>query len=98
MLLFRKPLADIQIGESFQVTVTREDWARGTHPCDSNACALAQAIVRREQAFVAVGTNYAYIGNGGENRFAHDGYQMVSAFDRSLPFPGETIVTFTRES
>ena len=99
MLLYVKPLSEVEIGESFQVTVTREDWERGGGACEGTVCALAQAVRRDHGCFVAVGPTYAYIGSGGSgHKYGHDGWALVSDFDNRLPFPGEAVVTFVRQA
>lgn len=107
MLLFQKPLTDIQIGEKFRVTVTEEDWEKGlAHGlCSSSGaatnCAIAQAIMRNGGTFDAhpdpgIVGNEAGFGEGHE--FTHDGEDLVRDFDMGHPFPGPRVVTFTRQS
>lgn len=105
MLLYTKPLTEIAIGESFQVTVTWEDWEQGI--ChDPGKCAVANALTRtlgvramvsgRSLFTKAFDPFHQYVES--DSPFSHDGLELVLAFDLGKPFPGETIVTFTRES
>lgn len=120
MLLFKpdevvKPITEIQVGESFTVTVTEEDWDRAKRELDallrsrdifgsrSQVCPIAQAVLRR-------GAEWKGEWDGIESRtadfnhaqFAHDSERLVARFDGhggrdTGTFPGETVVTFTRQ-
>lgn len=100
MLFHQKPLADLQVGESFQVTVTEADWnkalAAQTKRFSSADCAVAQSLLRRGVSHaLAVGPTYMH---HHLHHFSHDGWPTVRAYDERKPFPGPTLVTFTRES
>lgn len=96
MLLFRKPAADIAIGESFQTTVTAEDWATGSQ-WQARLCALAVSL-RRSHPDIGRPLVYKdWASSGGDRGYYHDGGALVAAFDLGNPFPGPTVVTFTRE-
>lgn len=99
----RKPISEVSVGESFTVTVTVEDWERGIAQArpgqTSDRCALAQALRRqfRVDASVDHFTAGVYPANASSFQCSHNGCNFVTAFDARVPFPGSTVVTFTRE-
>lgn len=106
MLLYRKPLEEVQVGESFQVTVTAQDWQeavalRDVVPADARdipeRCPVALALGRTKGVQASVGCFYAKQFDQLEPLFTHTGSHIVRCFDGSAAFPGETVVTFTRE-
>lgn len=105
MLLFRpdpKPLTEIQVGESFSVLVTEEDWKRGVRN-QGDRCAVAHALKRAHSVNALVGPAVMYLRRDdepnwrGDSPINHDGCGLIVAFDLGESFPGPTVVTFTRE-
>ena len=81
MLLYQKPLTEIGVGESFQVTVTEADWKRAINDPDNTIinptrCVLAVALQAQlpHEFAVSVGP---YNANAGPVEYAHDGYRLV---------------------
>lgn len=96
MLLFRKPLTEIAVGESFKVTVTREHWDAAAKEVgrnvDAERCVLSRAFrAHLGLRSAAVGPNTVSTIDGLEwARFTHDGQRIVVAFDSRHYLPPTT--------
>lgn len=101
MLLYQKPLSDIEIGDTFEVTVTEADWnmAKLVSCCElrSSSCVLAQALKRH---FTGTRWSVNHLNASADCYgliFDHDGIDLVKEFDSGWSrFPGEAVVHFKR--